>query len=116
MKQARLFIFVGGVLLPYIAGLLNSGLASDSLGGFLFLSAFNSIVWGSILLATAGYRHAISAAYPALLGFAWPTLSYLSFGGKSSPIGFIFLPFENLLFVLIGWLIGRHFDREMSLE
>jgi hypothetical protein len=115
MRQVRLLIFVGGIFLPYVAGMINSSLPM-SWGSILFLGAFNSIIWGSVLLATAGYRHAISAAYPALLGFAWPTLYYLSFGSKSSPIGLVFLPVENLLFVLIGWLVGRHFDREMSLE
>ncbi|HEY4089272.1 MAG TPA: hypothetical protein VGM43_25255 [Bryobacteraceae bacterium] len=79
MRQARLLIFIGGVVLPFIAGLLNSSLNSilAKLRGQL-----------STICRSAASRHRI---------------------------GFIFLPVENLVFVLIGWLVGRHFDSEMSL-
>jgi hypothetical protein len=41
----------------------------------------------AVLLGTASYRHAIRR-----------------------------IPIENLLFVFIIWRVGRHFDREMSVE
>ncbi len=70
----------------------------------LFLGAFNSICWGSILLATAGYRHPNSAIFPIVIGFAWPTLFYLTFDGKSSPLGIIFFRSKTWsLFLPDGW-------------
>jgi hypothetical protein len=111
MRQTRLLIAKGGVLLPYIAAMVNSSLP-HSLSGGLFLSVFNSICWGSILLATAGYRHPHSAMFPVVMGFAWPTLFYLTFDSKSSPFGFVFIPIENLVFVFAGWLAGRYFDKD----
>lgn len=110
MRRIRLFIVIGGILLPYIAAIMNSSLPLD-LGGALFLGALNAICWGSILLATIGYRDPTSAIFPIVAGFVWPTLFYLTFNGKSSPLGFIFLPIENLGFVFAGWLIGRYVDK-----
>jgi hypothetical protein len=110
MRRIRLLIVIGGILLPFIAAIVNSSLPLD-LRGVLFLGALNSICWGSILLATTGYRDPNSAIFPIVTGFAWPTLFYLTFNGKSSPLGFIFLPIENLGFVFAGWLVGRYVDK-----
>jgi hypothetical protein len=111
MWRIRVLIVIGGLLLPYIVAIVNSSLPLG-LSGALFLGALNSICWGSILLATAGYRHPHSAIFPIVMGFAWPTLFYLTFDRKSSPLGFIFLPIENLVFVFAGWLAGRYVDKE----
>ena len=110
MRRVRLLIVIGGILLPYFAAVLNSSLPLRA-GGGLFLSALNSICWGSILLATLGYRHENSAIFPIVIGFAWPTLFYLTFGSKTSPLDFIFLPIENLVFVFAGWLLGNYVDK-----
>lgn len=111
MRRIRAAIVIGGILLPYIAGIVNSALP-PSFKGALFLGVVNSICWGSVLLATSGYQHSSSAMFPILLGFAWPTCFYLTFNTKSSPLGFIFLPIENLVFVLAGWLVGRYVDKQ----
>lgn len=101
MRRVRLFIVIGGILLPFLAAIVNSSLPR-SLGAVILLSALNSICWGSVLLATLRYRHQNSAIFPIAMGFAWPALFYLAFDSKSSPLGLIFLPIENLAFVLAG--------------
>lgn len=114
----RLLIVIGGICLPFIAGIVNGSgnLLNFNPGAVLFLSALNSICWGSILLATLGYRHANSAIFPIVIGFTWPALYYLTLDSKSSPFGIIFLPIENLAPVFIGWLVGRYADRQSDLE
>jgi hypothetical protein len=113
--QIRLLILIGGVCLPFVAALVNSSLPF-TWGGILMIGVFNSICWGSILVATAGYRDPSSAIFPVVIGYAWPTLFYLTFDGKSSPFGLVFVPIENVVFVLIGWLVGRYAERRNSVD
>jgi hypothetical protein len=111
MRRVRILIVIGGILLPFFAAIVNSSLPLG-VGGGLLLSALNSICWGSILLATVGYRHQNSAIVPIVTGVAWPAFFYLAFDSESSPLGLIFLPVENLVFVFAGWLLGRYIDRQ----
>jgi len=110
MHRVRLFVVTGGILLPYVAAMLNSSLPFGVREG-LFVGVLNSICWGSILVATIGFRNPTSALFPIVIGYAWPILFYLTFNSKSSPVGFIFLPIENLVFVFAGWLAGRYVDK-----
>ncbi len=111
MRRIRAAIVIGGILLPYIAGIVNNALPLNFRGA-LFLGVVNSICWGSVLLATSGYRHSGSAMFPIVMGFAWPTCFYLTFNPKSSPLGFIFFPIENVVCVFAGWLVGRYVDKQ----
>src|SRR4051812_31099333 len=79
LRVVRLLIVIGGILLPYIAALISGSPVATSTdpGAVLFLGFFNSICWGSMLLATLGYRRAESAVFPIVIGFAWPAAFYL---------------------------------------
>jgi hypothetical protein len=76
MRNARILIILLGVLLPYLAR-LPGGLAwlaqyaAGGWGGFLLVQAFNVIAWGLLLGVSFIYRHLISLAVPAALGFGF---------------------------------------------
>jgi hypothetical protein len=123
MSKARLLIVLVGVVLPFAAripGMITQGVnwfTSYWTGwhSFLFFGTFNSICWGSILLATLTYRDVRSVWFPALIGFAMPAYWHATLDIASSnffsAIKLSTIPFLSLPYVGVGWLVGLAFDR-----
>ena len=107
MRQLRLLVVVGGLLLPYAALLINVRMFPTGLGPVVLVGGVNMVCWLSVLAACSSRRTVESAAVTALIGFAFPAFAYAT---TTSPLAMIYIPFMNLPFVLVGWFIGRYLD------
>ncbi len=126
MGKVRWLVAAIGILLPYLARIPGAFLKgprwiTDLLGAgpeaVLFLSAFHAICWGAILLAVCSFRRPTSAWFPAIFGFAVPAVAYASLDLRSSStaaVAMVFVPIYSLPLLLLGWLIGRYFDRRAA--
>lgn len=126
IQRARWIIVVLGVILPYVARMPGMFIHGDEwltsythvgIGGLLFFAALNAITWGTILLATTGMKHARSAWFPAVLGFAVPVLGHATLdlaADAQAAIALIFIPMFGVPGALIGGLLGRWYDRRVQ--
>ena len=126
MRRARLLIAIVGILLPYAAripGALIHGIPwltsyfGSAWWAFLMFAAFNAVNWGSILIATLAYRHARSAWFPAVLGFALPIAAHTAVdlsADAQAAVALVVIPFASLPGVVVGWLLGLWYDRRTS--
>ncbi len=121
-RNARLAIVLIGILLPYAAR-LPGGIAwlqqytDAGLNGFLFLSAFNAIAWGALLAISFLYRHALSMAVPAVLGFgflAWAHCTLDLNSDAQAAVGLVFIPIYALLPIVVGGVAGYLLDRRLQ--
>lgn len=128
MDNARVWIVILGILLPYAARIplaLVRGEAwlaqlwSAPVPAHLFLGLFNAITWGGVLLAARTHRHESAAAFPALFGFSFAAFAYGSLDLTSSStaaVAVVFIPLWSLPFVLVGAFAGRWWDRRLTRE
>ena len=119
----QILVVAVGILLPYLAripGILTRGPAwftsflDGGIGAAVFFGAFNAVLWASVLLAVRSYRHARSAWFPVIIGFALPALAYATIdlaASSTAALGLVFIPLEAVPLVAVGWLVGRYFDR-----
>ena len=103
---------VVGVLLPYLvrvpceARIVMQYFPPDHLiGSQMFFGVFNAIAWGTVLLASFLYKHALSVFVPAVCGFSVLALGRFSVDLASSStasIALIFIPIFAAEAALIG--------------
>jgi hypothetical protein len=127
-KSTQLAIATFGILLPYLArlpGVVIRGskwltqMTDSGVEGFVFIGLFNAALWGSVLAATASYRHLRPYVVPLILGFSLPLYAYAHIDLASSStaaLAFVFIPLESLPLVFIGFYVGRWYDRRLSRE
>lgn len=119
--KARLMVILLGMALPYLARLPGDldwlGQYTDtSVGGWIFLGAFNAIAWGSILGISLLYRCPQSLLLPSVLGFgylAWAHYSLDLAADAQAALGIIFIPIYALLPILVGGAAGYALDRRL---
>ncbi|WP_252275321.1 hypothetical protein [Pseudomonas subflava] len=119
--QARLMVILLGVALPYLARLPGGpdwlGQYTDtSVGGWIFLGAFNAIAWGSILGISLLYHCPQPLLLPSVLGFgylAWAHYSLDLAADAQAALGIIFIPIYALLPILAGGAAGYALDRRL---
>ena len=114
----RVSIVLFGISLPYLArvpGSLTRGpdwldsYLEMGVGGFVFFGSLNAFCWGAVLAFTLSYRHATTALFPAVLGFAFPACAHATLDLSSdaqAAIALIFIPIYSLPLVAAGGLIG----------
>ena len=112
-------IILIGISLPYIAR-LPGGIdwvkqyANISIGGWLFLGAFNAIAWGAVLALIKHYRHPAPIALPALFGFAFLAWAHSTVDLREdaqAAIALIFIPILALIPIAIGGVLGYFLDQ-----
>ena len=121
--RARWAIAIAGILTPYLAripGMLTHGASwltsyfGDTLWAPLFFGAFNAVCWVPAVLATRSYRHASAAWFPAVgaLGSSAALHSTIDLAADAqAAIALVAIPFYTLPFTLLGWWLGRRWDR-----
>jgi len=119
MRNIRILIILLGVLIPYLAR-LPGGFAwlvqytAGGWGAFLLIQAFNAVAWGLLLGVSFIYRHEISLAVPAVLGFgflAWAHYTLDLAADAQAALAFVFIPVYACLPIMIGALLGLVLDR-----
>lgn len=119
MKQARWAIALVGILLPYLAR-VPGGTAwldqylSAGVPGFLLISTFNAIAWGSILLLSLLYRHVSSLVCPVVSGFGFLAVVHGTLdlaADAQAGVALVFIPFYALAFIAVGGALGYGYDR-----
>lgn len=119
MHKARWFVFLVGVLLPYIVR-LPRGLewfqqyTDAGLAGWLFLGALNAIAWGAILLASLFYQRPSSLLLPSVLGFGFLAYAHYSLdlsADAQAGVALVFIPIYALVPIAAGAIIGYIVDR-----
>ena len=126
INRARWIIVILGLILPYVARVPGMFMYGDDwlmsyimggLGGLVFILGFNAITWGTVLLMTIGMKHARSAWFPAVLGFAVPLLGHATLdlaADAQAAIALIFIPMFGVPGALIGGVIGQWYDRRLQ--
>lgn len=126
LRRARWTIAIAGILAPYLAripGTLIHGpgwLTSyfgDTFWAPLFFGVFNAVCWVPAVLATRSYRHAASVWFPAVgaLGSSMALHAAVDLAADAqAAIALIVIPFYTLPFTLVGWWLGRLYDRRRA--
>ena len=119
MRNARIVVVVIGVLLPFAAR-LPGGLdwmgqyLQGGVGLLLFVSGFNAIAWGAIIVCSLAYKRPASLVLPALFGFAFLAWGHYQVDLRAdaqASLALIFLPIYALLPIAIGGVLGYLLDR-----
>ena len=76
MNSTRIIIAITGILLPYLVRVPRGSAWVEqytdiSVGGFLFIGAFNAIAWGSIVALSFLFRRSLPLIIPCAFGFAF---------------------------------------------
>lgn len=119
MRKARVIVMLVGILLPYAARVPRgigwlAQYTDNGVGAALFLSAFNAIAWGAIILVSLLYKRASSVWAPALLGFGFVAFAHYSLdlaADAQAAIALVFIPIYALVPIAIGAIIGYFMDR-----
>lgn len=119
MRKARVIVMLVGILLPYAARVPHgigwlTQYTDNGIGAALFLSAFNAIAWGAIILVSLLYKRASSVWAPALLGFGFLAFAHYSLdlaADAQAALGLVFIPIYALVPIAIGAIIGYFMDR-----
>lgn len=120
MRNARLAVVLGGVLLPYAARLLPGGgggiapYLEQGLSAILFLEAFNAVAWGSIVACSFLYREPAALWAPTLLGFGYVGWAHYALDlsvDAQAGLGVVFIPLYALPFIAVGGVLGYLLDR-----
>ncbi len=120
MRNARLAVALGGILLPYTARLLPGGgggiapYVEQGLPAILFLEAFNAVAWGSIVACSFLYRDPVALLGPALLGFGYVGWAHYALdlsADAQAGLGVVFIPLYALPLIAVGGALGYVLDR-----
>lgn len=118
MKATRIAVAVVGFLLPYLVRIPGGrdwvGQYLDAgLPGLLYLSVFNFLPWGTILLFTCYYRYPVSVLFPALAGFGFLGYAHftLDLAANQAALGLFWYPIYAFPIAAAGGVLGFAFDR-----
>jgi hypothetical protein len=117
----RIIVAIVGILLPYVVRIPRGAAWVEqytdvSLGGFLFIGAFNAIAWGSIIALSFLYRRPALLLLPCVAGFAflgWAHYTLDLASDAQAAIALDFIPVYALLPIALGGAIGYVLDRRL---
>ncbi|MCK6474015.1 MAG: hypothetical protein L6R28_20015 [Planctomycetes bacterium] len=121
MKKARIIIALVGIFLPYLVR-VPRGVAwveqytDSSVGGFLFIGAFNAIAWGTIVALSFLFSRPAPLLIPCALGFGFLTWAHYTLDLASdaqAAIALILIPIYALLPIALGGAFGYVLDRRL---
>ena len=126
MKKARTTIIVVGILCPYLVR-LPRGLdwlaqytgteMAAGLEGFMFISVFNAIAWGSLIALSFLYQRVESLAIPSVLGFGFLAWAHFNLDLRSdaqASVALVFIPIYASVVIVAGGLLGWFYDRTVA--
>jgi hypothetical protein len=107
MTLARALVATVGIVMPYVAASLGGNPYSSE--DFLFISAFNTIPWGSILYFSRRWSHPAMLLPPSLLGFGWVAWRHGIGLGIDAQAAFelIWIPIWSLAPIAVGCAITQ---------
>ena len=118
LTHARAGIVIVGVLLPYVAripGAIVYGrewidvYLDASLGGFMFLEAFNAMAWGSLFVLSYLLRKPSPLIFPSLAGFGFLGFAHgrvdLSAAGHAG-VALVYIPILALPIIAVAFVFS----------